>query len=434
MSSKTYGRKLDPFRTFKEPFGVKGSRQTVVIPNNPTTIAANEQLFIRFPKLDPHDVIVPGTVRLAFNISLTSEDADRTLVQNRGRALIKKLTIRMNGTEIMSLDNADLFYCYLDMWNPKHVRDDGLYQGIDTSNNRNITKLRIGAQSARRVQPDFAISEVLGNRFHIPLDFELLSTTAPFHQSSLSDQLEYQITFNDYSDVINTSEGASATYNIQNICLEYEKVTDQRLAEAIRSQYGRDKKVIFYERVLRYTTQRKCKSDKMWNFGINVPARSMKGILMLFKEPESPFSRNTEVFYNPKIEKVSVTIEGVPNKLFSQGMLPYQHWDEIKKYFSSSPGIKILEPIASKVIKDLCLADVSFGEYLTKKYALWLDLRTTDDEELHGSGLSLEKLSQGICLDIEKKVESEGPIDVYMYIIYDAQINFQDTRLSDVIY
>ena len=47
----------------------------------------------------------------------------------------------------------------------------------------------------------------------------------------------------------------------------------------------------------------------------------MNGILMLF---EGPDRTNTERYYNPKIEKVEVTIECVPNQLYSQGMRAYQ--------------------------------------------------------------------------------------------------------------
>ena len=52
----------------------------------------------------------------------------------------------------------------------------------------------------------------------------------------------------------------------------------------------------------------------------------MKGILMLFEDAAAlqPFARNTEAFYNPKITKVEVTIKGIPNQLFSQGMRAYQ--------------------------------------------------------------------------------------------------------------
>ena len=60
----------------------------------------------------------------------------------------------------------------------------------------------------------------------------------------------------------------------------------------------------------------------------------MKGILMLFEDvaAQQPFVCNTEAFYNPKITKVEVTIEGIPNQLYSQGMRAYQMWDDAKKY------------------------------------------------------------------------------------------------------
>ena len=57
----------------------------------------------------------------------------------------------------------------------------------------------------------------------------------------------------------------------------------------------------------------------------------MKGILMLFEDPDRT---STEDFVNPKITKVKMTIEGVPNMLYSQGMRQYKQWDEINKYFA----------------------------------------------------------------------------------------------------
>jgi hypothetical protein len=48
----------------------------VVVTNNPSTIDQNQQLLVRFPNLGPHDVIVPGSSKLAFTIALTSTDAN----------------------------------------------------------------------------------------------------------------------------------------------------------------------------------------------------------------------------------------------------------------------------------------------------------------------------------------------------------------------
>jgi hypothetical protein len=47
----------------------------------------------------------------------------------------------------------------------------------------------------------------------------------------------------------------------------------------------------------------------------------MKGILMLLEDPNRT---NTENYFNPNITKVEMTIEGIPNQLYSQGMKAYQ--------------------------------------------------------------------------------------------------------------
>ena len=86
-----YGNKLDPYRKIREPRGVKGIRQSVVITNNPSTIDQNQQFLVRFPNLGSNDVIVPGTTRLAFEIDINStDDANATIYQNIGRAIVKK--------------------------------------------------------------------------------------------------------------------------------------------------------------------------------------------------------------------------------------------------------------------------------------------------------------------------------------------------------
>ena len=84
---------------------------------------------------------------------------------------------------------------------------------------------------------------------------------------------------------------------------------------------------------------------------------------MLFENvaAQQPFARKTDAFYNPKITKVEVTIEGIQNQLYSQGMRAYQMWDEAKKYFAASPGSK-RHPKVGTVAKDLSIADVNLDQ------------------------------------------------------------------------
>ncbi|NPA76338.1 MAG: hypothetical protein GXN93_01110 [Candidatus Diapherotrites archaeon] len=66
----------------------------------------------------------------------------------------------------------------------------------------------------------------------------------------------------------------------------------------------------------------------------------MKRILMMFEDVtmQQPFQREMETFYKRLIEKVEVTIEGVPNQLYCQGLRAYQQWDEAKKHFAGPAG------------------------------------------------------------------------------------------------
>ena len=230
MAASTYGRKLDPCRRLKSPLGIKGMRQSVVVTNSPSTIDQNQQLLVRFPNLGAHDVIVPGTARLALTIILTSTDADRTVVQNLGRVVAKKNTLKISGNEVMSIDDSDVYHCYMYLWKTAQERENAQYQGIDISANRNSTRIRVGAGNGAPNVSDTSIADVYDNRYYIPLDFELLESHIPFYQSALRDRLEYELTFNDYSRVIKAMGHANATYTIENISLEYDMVTQSEVA------------------------------------------------------------------------------------------------------------------------------------------------------------------------------------------------------------
>ena len=80
------------------------------------------------------------------------------------------------------------------------------------------------------------------------------------------------------------------------------------------------------------------------------------------------------------------------------------------------------------------LYDLSLGEYLVNKFALWLDFRMTDENELHGTGGRIENASEGITLQIEKKEESAGALNAYIYLIMYAQLNIQNGAYVSVVY
>ena len=126
-------------------------------------------------------------------------------------------------------------------------------------------------------------------------------------------------------------------------------------------------------------------SDTKWNWSFNNICKSLKGIPVLFEE-EKPYIRDMSKFYNPKIQKVTITVEGKPNQLYSQGMRLFEQYDEARKYFAEGR-------LVNEVQAQLQLHDVSVGDYLVNKYALWLDFRTIDENKLHGMGRQIGVVS-----------------------------------------
>ena len=386
------GDKLNPQRSYRKGFALKGLCQHIIKTNNPFTIGPGELLTVRFPDLKENQVIIPGTTKLTFNISLAGTDVNRTLVGNLGKNIIRKLVVKLEGNEIISTDDYNVLYSYYDCWKCKTERCNAIFQGTVDADGQteNAIKHRINAGNKTNNAKDQTVASIYDNRFCILLDFEILESSLPLYQYGLGSRLTYELTFADYSDVINANK-PDATYTISNISLEFDTIINASLASQIRTEYM--KSSILYDRILRARIFQFSKSDTSFSVDINSPSKSLKGVLLIFTQERSAtkFARDTKEFYNPKITKVEVTVEGVLNELYAQNMEYRHQYDEIVKHFAEG---RLKE--AGAIQKDLQLHNVNIASYYTDKYALWLDFRTIDDNRLHGSGTRLENTSEGI--------------------------------------
>ena len=154
----------------------------------------------------------------------------------------------------------------------------------------NCIKFRINAgdKSTSNAQ-DKTIADAYGNKFIIPLDFEMLDSAAPYYQAGLGNRLCYEITFNDYNrvtkSIVSSPKVPDAKYKITDISLEYEIATQPNLARSIRSEY--EHMALLYDRILRHRKIIVNKSDTVWNWAFKRPCKSLKSILVLFEEERS---------------------------------------------------------------------------------------------------------------------------------------------------
>ena len=173
------GGKLNPQRSYRKGFALKGLCQHIIKTNNPSTIGPGELLTVRFPDLKENQVIIPSTTKLTFNITLAGTDVNRTLVDNLGRNIIRKLVVKLEGNEITSTDDYDVLYLYYDCSKTATERRNAIFQGIIEANGQtvNAIKHRINAGDKANDTKDQTVASIYDNRFCIPLDFEILESS-----------------------------------------------------------------------------------------------------------------------------------------------------------------------------------------------------------------------------------------------------------------
>ena len=277
------GNKLNPQRSYRKGFALKGLHQHIIKTNNPSTTGPFELLTIRFPSLKENQVIIPGTTKLTFNIALVGTDVNRTLVGNLGRNIIRKLVVKLEGNEIITIDDYDILYSFYDSWKTANERRNAIFQGIVEADGQteNAIKHRINTTDKANNAKDQTVASIYDNRFCIPLEFEILESSLPLYQRCLGSHLMYELTFADYSDVIKATD-PDATYTISNISLEFDTIINASLASQIRTEYM--KSSILYDRLLRACITPLNKSDTSFSVDINSPSKSLKGVLLIFTQ------------------------------------------------------------------------------------------------------------------------------------------------------
>ena len=141
----------------------------------------------------------------------------------------------------------------------------------------------------------------------------------------------------------------------------------------------------------------------------------MQGLLLLFIDKRDDFANKNEEFYNPSIKKVLVKINGMSHQLFAVALQARDIYSELKKYFYEKEH-----------------SNVTCEEFLTPKFRLWIDTRSSTDNTLHGSSRTVEK--SGILLQIKKVPEaSNGDLTCNLFSPEDAVAHLTVTNPSGIL-
>ena len=166
------------------------------------------------------------------------------------------------------------------------VRQDIIHSGGCTENCMKL-QINVPDKNASNKQ-DAAIAHTYGNKFIIPLNIKMLDSMIPYYQSRLRSRLCYEITINDYDQVIMSPESPpklDTKYKIMDVSLEYEIVTQPDLIRHIAMEY--QSMALSYSRVLRDRQIPVNKLDRTWSWSFNTTCWSFKSILVLFEAEQS---------------------------------------------------------------------------------------------------------------------------------------------------
>lgn len=412
-----YGKHLNPSRQARVSLGMKADRHHEVITHNPSSASPGETLYVRIPKLQANTLLVPGTIRLTFDLGSTGP-ANNFFVNNVARALQARVVDKLGGEILSDVNNSFIYQAYKDLWLSEKQRKNMLLHGVGSEN---LRKLRSNAGDATKTnQAEVKLDNVFKSRYCIPIDFELYCDHGPFYPFAVNEDFVREITFNSPKYTI---EGTTADWNytVKNIALEYDTVYSEELAQLVESDLTAGVSFM-YDYVTHFRTQ-STGGSRMINTNVNVPRRSMKGLLVFFQEDftDGAYDPESTPFQNPDITNVDVTIEGISHKVYKQGLKPYQQWPEVKRHFM---------PEERKSAEDSYIDEVA---YLTgDKFALWVDLRSTEDNSLHGTGLRLVNTKDGVQLAIKRSGNTD--YTMHIFVVADAQVNLQNNQLKAILF
>ena len=345
-----------------------------------------------------------------------SGHANNFLVNNVSRALVNRLTVKFAGEILQDTDGYDLFKLYEDLFLTEKERSNRLSEGIQSED---LAKIRCNAGDKKTtgVDKEKKLNGIYGNKYRIPIDHEILKNHGVFFPRALSGELLFELILAPASNVVKGTDVTKLAYELTNIQLEYEVIHSKSLADEVESNYKNGKRLM-YEHVTHHKTITFSKgTDSIINASINVPRRSMKGFLLLFYEGYVGGARDSEKTFNPDITEVKVTVNGIPNKIYSQGMKTRDFWEEIFRRFG-------------KENSSLDATDFYAGD----RFALFIDLRSMKENNLHGSGLRLVNTKEGIQLSIKRNTSGSGNAKFNIFILSDAQINIVNKELESVTY
>ena len=193
-------------------------------------------------------------------------------------------------------------------------------------------------------------------------------------------------------------------YKLKNIQLEYERIRSKQLADQATPAYTHGKMYAYDQVMLEKTVTFDRGTDADMNLLVNPQRLSLKGILLLFIVPYNVGARDTEAYFNPDIN-VEVTINGIPNRVYNNGIRGHDMWREASRLFSTKGKIQ-------------GAPNMTLAKYLSgNKFGFFLDLRSMAGTNMHSSGQRLVNSENGVQIALTRTTSRSGTVRCHIFVL-----------------
>ena len=146
------------------------------------------------------------------------------------------------------------------------------------------------------------------------------------------------------------------------------------------------------------------KNDTIRNIQINAPIKMLNAVVVLFKEVDGT---DSERLVSANIERVDIDLEA-RTMLRNDGLREEDLYQEACRLFGK---------------KD-CLDGMNKKKFETNAFALVLDFRTVNQNNVIASGIKLKGTQNGLKIKIKKRATTKDR-NVYVYTLADASFFIQ---------
>ena len=183
---------LLPSHSVKTLDAMKAKRIVKRITFNPTEANPGTTLYVSVPKLNKHEVIVPGSLALLFNIDLLGGHVNNYLVQNVSRALAGRFLVNFAGTILQDTNGFDIYKIFEDLFLSADEREEKILGGIQSVD---LCKFRSGAGDKKTsgVDAETKLETVYKNKYRIMFDHQVLTDHGVFYPQSLYNNLKLRV-------------------------------------------------------------------------------------------------------------------------------------------------------------------------------------------------------------------------------------------------